>query len=336
VLQIASQELRQHVGRVDRRTLASRDIQPKAGYHEKLRFNWNTPFFISPHAPSTVYIGANRVLRSTNRGDDFLPISPDLSTHDIAKVRWSMDSTGGITNDATGAETYGTITTLAESFRRSLRAQNKSPRTVEGYLNGVRLFDLYLQRMGMPRTAAHIHREHVESFVAQQVEQHKANTAATRYRALQQFFRWLNEEGELQSSPMANMRPPAIPDAPPPIGWLLRPEIARAMPTVSPDGRTYQFTIRPGYRFSPPSNQPVTADTFRYSIERALSPTMGNVLPGSGVIVDITGSGDKAEARVRFRDVGEKALLVSVHPADQPTRPGRSRRTRWPVRARSR
>jgi hypothetical protein len=55
---------------------------------------------------------------STNRGDDFVPISPDLSTRDIAKVRWSMDSTGGITNDATGAETYGTITTLAESYMR--------------------------------------------------------------------------------------------------------------------------------------------------------------------------------------------------------------------------
>ncbi len=83
-----------------------------------LRFNWNTPYFISPHAASTIYVGGNRVLRSTNRGDEFLPISPDLSTRDMSKVRWSMDSTGGITNDATGAETYGTITTLAESYMR--------------------------------------------------------------------------------------------------------------------------------------------------------------------------------------------------------------------------
>ncbi|HLB09680.1 MAG TPA: hypothetical protein VK617_09095 [Gemmatimonadaceae bacterium] len=95
-----------------------RAMQQKDSTDLDLRFNWNTPFFISPHAPSTVYIGANRVLRSTNRGDDFLPISPDLSTRDIAKVRWSMDSTGGITNDATGAETFGTITTLAESYVR--------------------------------------------------------------------------------------------------------------------------------------------------------------------------------------------------------------------------
>jgi len=93
-------------------------VQQKDSTDLDLRFNWNTPYFVSPHAPSTIYIGGNRVLKSTNRGDDVLPISPDLSTRDMAKVRWSMDSTGGITNDATGAETYGTITTLAESYMR--------------------------------------------------------------------------------------------------------------------------------------------------------------------------------------------------------------------------
>lgn len=80
-----------------------------------LRFNWNTPFFISPHTPTTLYIGANRVLKSTNRGDDVYPISPDLTTRDTAKMRVSMKTTGGITIDATGAETYSTITALAES-----------------------------------------------------------------------------------------------------------------------------------------------------------------------------------------------------------------------------
>jgi hypothetical protein len=95
-----------------------RAMQQKDSTDLDLRFNWNTPYLISPHSASTIYVGGNRVLKSTNRGDDFLPISPDLSTRDMAKVRWSMDSTGGITNDATGAETYGTITTLAESYVR--------------------------------------------------------------------------------------------------------------------------------------------------------------------------------------------------------------------------
>jgi peptide/nickel transport system substrate-binding protein len=66
------------------------------------------------------------------------------------------------------------------------------------------------------------------------------------------------------------------------------------MPTLSGDRRTYTFRIRPGYRFSPPSNQPVTAETFRYSIERALSPRLaeGPVVPnppGPDVIDDIEG-----------------------------------------------
>jgi ABC-type transport system substrate-binding protein len=56
----------------------------------------------------------------------------------------------------------------------------------------------------------------------------------------------------------------------------LEPEVAAAMPTVSPDGRTYTFRIRPGFRFSPPSNEPVTATTFRYTIERTLSPYAQN------------------------------------------------------------
>jgi tRNA A-37 threonylcarbamoyl transferase component Bud32 len=55
-------------------------------------------------------------------------------------------------------------------------------------------------------------------------------------------------------------------------GTRLRPEIAKAMPTVSPDGRTYTFRIRAGYRFSPPSGEAVTAQTFRHTLERALSP----------------------------------------------------------------
>ncbi len=84
------------------------------------------------------------------------------------------------------------------------------------------------------------------------------------------------------------------PDKPPPEGLRLAPEIAAAMPTISPDRRTYTFRVRPGYRFSPPSNQPVTAETFRHSIERALSPRLarnpiGQIPPGPLAIDDIEG-----------------------------------------------
>ncbi len=61
------------------------------------------------------------------------------------------------------------------------------------------------------------------------------------------------------------------PDQQAPAGSVLRPEVASSLPVVSSDGRTYTFTIRPGFRFSPPSNQPVTAETFVHTLERDLS-----------------------------------------------------------------
>ena len=64
------------------------------------------------------------------------------------------------------------------------------------------------------------------------------------------------------------------PDAGAPTGTQLEPEAATSLPAVSRDKRSYTFTIRDGFRFSPPSRQTVTAETFRYSIERSLNPTM--------------------------------------------------------------
>jgi ABC-type transport system substrate-binding protein/predicted Ser/Thr protein kinase len=57
-------------------------------------------------------------------------------------------------------------------------------------------------------------------------------------------------------------------------GGTLHPEVAETLPTVSADGRTYTFRIGRGFRFSPPSNQAVTAETFRYTIERAFRPAL--------------------------------------------------------------
>jgi hypothetical protein len=79
------------------------------------RFNWSTPFFLSPHNPRTLYLGGNRLYKSVDRGDNWVPISEDLSTRDSTRIKVSTRTTGGITRDVTGAETHGTITTVAES-----------------------------------------------------------------------------------------------------------------------------------------------------------------------------------------------------------------------------
>jgi YVTN family beta-propeller protein len=64
------------------------------------------------------------------------------------------------------------------------------------------------------------------------------------------------------------------PDEPGQAGIRLRPEVAASAPTRSADGLTYTFRIRRGYRFSPPSNEPVMARNFKYAIERSYNPRL--------------------------------------------------------------
>lgn len=113
--------------------------------------------------------------------------------------------------------TSPSVEVLRPSFQRSLLAQNKSPRTVKTYLEALSLFQGFLVEQGMPRLVSNIRREHVESFIADLLARWKPNTANNRYRGLQQFFKWCEEEGEVKESPMARMKPPRVPEETPPI-----------------------------------------------------------------------------------------------------------------------
>jgi peptide/nickel transport system substrate-binding protein len=81
------------------------------------------------------------------------------------------------------------------------------------------------------------------------------------------------------------------PDLPGPTGTVLVPEVAQSLPVRSPDGTQYVFTIRKGFRFSPPSNAAVSAQTVKDTIERALSPGMRTPQspPTSEEFADIVG-----------------------------------------------
>ena len=67
------------IRRYDRRTGNSVSIKPQPVEDEIYRFNWNTPYFISPFNSATLYIAANKVMKSTDRGDSWKEISPDLT-----------------------------------------------------------------------------------------------------------------------------------------------------------------------------------------------------------------------------------------------------------------
>jgi peptide/nickel transport system substrate-binding protein len=94
-------------------------------------------------------------------------------------------------------------------------------------------------------------------------------------------------------------------------GSQLIPEVAAGLPTVSADGKTYTFTVRKGFTFSPPSNQPVTAQTFKFVIDRVLNPRMQS--PGAQFISDIVGAEDvlnhKAKSAAGVTVNGDKLTI---------------------------
>ena len=107
------------ITRQDHRTGQMRDINAwpdnTMGYGVeamKYRFQWSYPIGFSPHDPKTMYIGAQVLLKSTNEGQSWEPISPDLTRNDKSK----MGTSGGpITQDNTSIEYYCTIFTFMES-----------------------------------------------------------------------------------------------------------------------------------------------------------------------------------------------------------------------------
>jgi hypothetical protein len=79
---------------------------PKRAGGDRLRFNWIAPLVLSPHDPKTLYTGAQVLFRSTDRGDHWQEISPDLTTNDPDKINHSA---------AGSAIVFCDMTTISES-----------------------------------------------------------------------------------------------------------------------------------------------------------------------------------------------------------------------------
>lgn len=99
--------------RFDLTTGWNKSIRPVADGDEKLRFNWNAALAQDPFDNSTIYFGSQHVHRSTDRGDSWTKISPDLTTNDPEKQK--QDESGGISLEATGAENHCTVITISPS-----------------------------------------------------------------------------------------------------------------------------------------------------------------------------------------------------------------------------
>lgn len=99
---------------------------------------------------------------------------------------------------------------LIRSWEIHLRAQRKAQGTLDAYLLAANQLVDHIETKGMPTAAHLITREHIEDWIITLIETRAPATANQRYRSIQQFFRWLAEEGEVSSSPMANMEPPQL------------------------------------------------------------------------------------------------------------------------------
>ena len=142
-----------------------------------------------------------------------------------------------LVGDAPGTAGRGVLeeTSLREAFGRfesTLRARNLSPRTIENYLAAAEAFAAFCDNQTGELTLDEVTAEHVNAYTASQLDAHSSSTAATRFRCLQQFFRF-TEGLYLDTSPMAGLRPPKVTEAPVPV--LRDQELAMMLRTCDSD-----------------------------------------------------------------------------------------------------
>ena len=92
---------------------------------------------------------------------------------------------------------------------------NRSPRTIQNYGEAVAQLSSYLATKGRPIDPRLVDSTMIEDFVGSLVVGKSSSTAANRFRGLQQFFKWLEGEGEIDRSPCAGLRAPVVPVQPP-------------------------------------------------------------------------------------------------------------------------
>lgn len=104
-----------NVAFIDRKTGYQNYIQPQhADPSVTLRYNWNAAMAQDPNNDCGVYFGSQFVHYTTDCGQNWTIISPDLTTNDTSKINASL-RTGGLTPDVTNAENHCTILAIAPS-----------------------------------------------------------------------------------------------------------------------------------------------------------------------------------------------------------------------------
>ena len=234
-----------------------------------------TPLAVGP-GPSGIAVGGGGVWVAVTGADKVVRIDPGTRavTDTIAVGR----SPTGV---AVGAARYGSPTAATEPSRGSIPATNKPNATIAVGGSPQAITDRRRPRVGDRRRAddpvyqARVRRRHGRVDSPYDVD---SMDPALAYDPLLWQMLYATCAKLLNYPDKAGLA-----------GSELVPEVAQSLPARSADGKTYTFTIRSGFRFSPPSTERVTAQTFKHTIERTLNPAMKS--PAASAAADIVGAG---------------------------------------------
>lgn len=117
------------------------------------------------------------------------------------------------------------VRTLLPGWHQHLAARNKAPRTIAEYLTDADALVAYLVEHNLPTEVTAITHTHLEGYLAHLTEHISERTGkplsaayiAKRYRSLQQLFKWLRADEEIDVDPFDRMKPPAVPEQPVPV-----------------------------------------------------------------------------------------------------------------------
>lgn len=130
----------------------------------------------------------------------------------------------------------GDLPAQIRSFERHLRIKNLAPHTIATYVKHATWFAEWIAAEVGPLDAEQLDREHVEGWIRHLQETTAPSTVATRWRSLQQFFKWLVAEEELETSPLAKVARPKVPEVPVPV--VSDADLATLLKSVA--GKTFE------------------------------------------------------------------------------------------------
>jgi len=187
---------------------------------------------------------------------------------------------------------------LEASFMWALDAEDKSRHTIRAYATAIKLLRRYAYEHGLPDDPTALRVEHLRAFMAELTQHKSPKTARARREHLGSFYSWLVREGEMERSPLTNVKAPSAPPSPAPC--LTESQLKRLMTATAGheweqrrDRALLRMFLSTGLRVEEMSRLDLTDVDWNW---------LG---PGSGSVVHVTRKGG-ARAHVPF---GRKAAV---------------------------